>query len=153
MNLNSLFQQCLYICIVLIVFTLALNVVCTMWFGLNAVPSEPVMGQQSSNDTQMFEKLKKGGSDITPDNIWLAGVIVGGSVFGLLSIGGSILSKSWNPFAVYLFGMIFWASYSKCLIYLSGTGFNIPGNILSLFTVPIVFLFVGAAIAIYGGQA
>ena len=152
MNLNSFFQQCIYICIVVIVFTLALNAVCIMWFGLNAVPSSPDMGQQNSNnDSQMLANLKNEGADINIDNIWLAGVIVGGGVAGLLAIGASILMKAWNPFAVYLFGMIFWSSYTKSLIYFGN--FGIPGYLSGLFTVPIMFLFVGAAIAIYGGQA
>lgn len=149
MNLNSLYQQCLYICIVVLIFTLALNVVSVMWLDLGAMPiAEPKGRPQEGNDTKTFENLQN--ADLTVDNIWIAGVYAGGGIAAILSIGASILSKSWAPFMVYLFGMIFWSSYSRSLIYFHE--FGVPDPISGLFTIGIMFLFVGAAAAIYGGQ-
>jgi hypothetical protein len=121
-----------------------------MWFDLHAIPSSDPKGRiQEGNDTETFKQLQS--ADFNINNIWTAGVIVSGGVGAILSIGGSILSKSWAPFTVYLFGMIFWASYTKSLIYFAT--FGVPSAVYGLFTIPIALLFVGAAAGIFGGQS
>ena len=145
MNLNTLFHQCLYFCVVIIIFSLCLSFISWLWFETGAIPVESPMGIQAGADAnETFGDFIdsslgfSGGFGV----IWLlaAGFGGGGSVVFSMATGST------SPVAAYLFGMVFWTAYLRGLSVLT----FIPTEITILFTVPIIFIFTGAIIAILG---
>lgn len=145
MNLNTLFHQCLYFCIVIVIFSLCLSFISWLWFDIGAIPIESPMGiPAGGNANETFGGYIdtalgfSGGFGV----IWLLGAGIGGAA----TIGFSILTGSTSPVAAYLFGAVFWTAYLKGLSVLN----MVPSEIKILFTVPIIFVFCGAIIAILG---
>ena len=145
MNLNTLFHQCLYFCIVLIIFTLALNFISVLWFETGAVPIETHLGKAPGATAE--ETV----GDWINNQLWFFGDF--GALFVLVSVGSAIpvigltiLSGQTTPLAIYIFGMVFWTSFIRALAILT----FIPVGISIIFVVAVIFIFIGAVAAILG---
>jgi hypothetical protein len=87
-----------------------------------------------------------GTSDTTLNTIWLGSI---GLTFAL-ALGLAYLTQSMTPIGIYIFSSFFWTSYLRLLSVIS---FNfIPADFITIFTVGILFVFVGAIIGIMTGS-
>ncbi len=120
MNLNTFFQTCIYICIGLIVFTLAINFVSATGVF------DPVSSGVPADDTSgTFEGFTGG---FSMDLMWITVL----SIAGLASVAVAILMHSAIPVGVYIFSAVFWASYGNALGVLGGL--SIPSGFLLMGT-------------------
>lgn len=142
MNLNTFFQLCIYICIVVIVFTLAINFV----NGIGVF--EPVKsGVPTGTDTNnTFGGFLQGGSISGMDAMW--GVVL--TVGGLIAVAGAIAMHSAIPVGAYIFSGIFWTSYMNALGVLGS--FFIPPEFQLIGTVMMFFFWCGAVAGMFSGS-
>lgn len=146
MNLSTLFHQCLYFCVVILIFTLSLSFISALWFDTGAIPVENPMGKPpkaTSNETFMDYVENITGLEGGFSALWL----LVASISGLGVTVFSIATGQTTPIAIYLFGVVFWTAWTRAL---SVIGSYVPPEILILFTVPIMFIFAGAIIAMLG---
>lgn len=145
MNLNTFFQLCLYICIVMIVFTLAVNFI----NGLNAFESRVETGVPvGTNTSNTFVNF----AGITMNEIWV-GVLFG---TGLLSLALAWMMHSAIPVGVWIFSSVFWTSYQSALTAITGIGIEgtqiIPADFLLIGTVMMGFFWMGAIAGMFSGS-
>ena len=145
MNISTLFHQCIYISIIILIFTLCANFMSVFMFQSHAIPVPINMGKAPATGTdatnQTFISMVEGITGLS--SLWLLGLGVGTLAAGALSI----LTRQTTPIAAYLFGAVFWTSYIRCLSVFAA---YVPSSITILFTVSITFLFAGAIIGIFG---
>ena len=122
-------------------FTLLFNVVAsTGAFDLSSAP-----GIQVSTAEEALGELT---TVATPNMNFLFGLVAFGSAAGLL-VGW--LTQSVVPVGISIFGSVFWASFIHSHSILSVGGF-IPGELLLIFTVCTVLIFVAAIIGMLTGS-
>jgi hypothetical protein len=145
MDLNTLFKQCMYFCIVLLIFTFALNFISTLWFDVGAIPASSPMGASpNSTANATFMSYVQG---ITGLSGGFSSLFILASVgTGLAAVVLSALSHQTTPLAIYLFGVIFWTSWIRAFASIPA----IPPEISIIFTVAIMFVFAGAVVAMLG---
>ena len=131
----------IYTTIGLLIFTLAINFV----DSLGVFPISLSTGMQITNSSNAIAVVT-GNTDYTINNLWAIGTTLGAS----LAIGTAILMKSATPIALYIFATVFWTSYLRALSIITFGGY-IPSQFITMFTVGVVFLFVGAFISILAG--
>lgn len=138
--MNTFFRTCLFICIAVIIFTLGLNVV----NGLDVFPTEIEAGAGGGDDTASYFSSF---AEEDTDYIW--GLVIGGGVIagGLISV----LTRSIVPVGISIYATVFWASYLRALGVMNIGGY-IPDDFLLMFTVGIVFLFVGSVVGMLTGS-
>lgn len=146
MNLNTLYHQCLYFSIILLIFSLCLNFVSALWFNTGAIPIETPMGkppEATANETFMsyVEEITGFGTGFSA--LWLLVTSISGIGITVFSIA----TGQTTPIAVYLFGVVFWTAWIRSISVVSPW---VPAEIMILFTVPIMFVFAGAIIAMLG---
>jgi len=150
MELQNLYQICIFFSVGLMVFTLAVNFTVGLGVFGDITPSSgiDVYGQNSSDAVGDFTK--------NPDifnlgvgDLWI--IVFGGA--GIAAIGGSIAiaiaTQNASFVGVYLFGVFFWSSYINTLGILAIVA--ISPALLLLFSIPIGFIFVGAVIGMLAG--
>jgi len=142
LKFGSLFQACFYFCLAVAIATLFINIV----QGLN-VFGNPDIGQGvviGGNESNVFTSL----TGLTGGFEYVWGLAVG------LGLAGSAIlawaTHSTIPIGVYLFGTLFWTSYSR-LISVISIGDYIPADFLLGITVAMMFLFAGAVIGMLSG--
>lgn len=138
LNLNTFFQICIYICLALIVFTLAINFV----NGMGIFEEVGTGATTGTNTSNIFVNL----AGIHISEIW-AGVLFG---TGLLSLGLAWMTHSAIPVGAWIFSSVFWTSYESSLGVL--TAFSIPPEFQLIGTVVVAFLWVGALAGMFSGS-
>lgn len=141
MNFDNLFRVCISFCLMLLAFSLVANFV----DGLGIFPHTSSIGTEitTSNALSQLTGL---------DNPSMQGIFLG--VTGLAFVGVVALcwaTKNVVPLGLYLFGVIFWTSWIRMSSVMSYGGY-IPAELLAVFTVGAIFLFVGAIIGMLTGS-
>ena len=137
----TFYQSAIYLCITIIIFTLAVNFV----NSLDAFPTDyesGVTGVTSENALEEISGLKGGMA-----SIW--GLAVGLGAIG--AIGLAVLTKQISPIGIYIFSAVFWTSWIRMTSVLNIGGY-IPGGLLLLFTVGVLFVFIAAVIGMLTGS-
>jgi len=146
MNLNTFFQVATYLCIILLLFTLAINFVNAM----GIFPVDVKTGISTEGDTpNIFSDIT--GLDGGMEYIWITIL----SVSGIGTIVVAILMHSTTPVGVWLFSSVFWTSYIRMIDVVNVTGVFDTDPLLSFLkigTVAMLFLWVGAIIGMFTGS-
>ena len=138
---NTFFQTAIYICILIIILTLAINFI----NGLNLfidVESGVSVGDKPNNVFQSITGFTGGF-----EYIWISLL----TATGLGALVVAKLTQSTNMIGVWLFSGVFWTSYNKCISVVDVNGW-IPAEFLLIFTVAILFLWAAAIIGMLTGS-
>jgi len=111
-----------------------------------AFPFTEEMGISISSDSGWLTKFT-GLSDPTMGAIFLG--ITGLTFLGAVAL--SVATHSVVPIGLHLFGLVFWSSWVKTSVVLAYGGY-IPGELLVIFTVGVMFVFVAAIVGILTGS-
>ena len=146
MQTNNLTQICMYFCIALMVFTMAVN----FMIGLHIFgPVTPTVGHETGNNTtdalKSFTKSPDYPAGLSTTALW--GLVLGAVAIGLAI---AILTQDATFVGIYIFSAVFWSSFINAWAILGSTGF-LPVAFLGLFTLPIIFIFIGAVIGMLSG--
>ena len=136
----SFFRTCTYLCMGLIVFTLAINFVNT----LGAFTAYEAGGEDITSQSAI-EKIS--GLDGGMATLW--GLAVGIGLAGALAL--VYLSKQISPIGIYLFSTVFWTSWIRMNSVIN-VGGVMPVELMAIFTVGALFLFVAAMIGMLTGS-
>ena len=141
MKFGSIFQACFYFCLAIAIATLFINVV----QGLNVFSNPNIetgvnLGSNASNAFTAITGLTGG-----LEYFWGLSVGVGLAITGIIAYA----THSTIPIGIYLFGTLFWTSYTR-LISIIG-GYNIPGDFIMGITVALMILFAGAVVGLLSG--
>lgn len=141
----NLLKTCLYICMLLIIFTLVVNFI----DSTSAFDTKIDSGVESQTTDSGVLEVFTNSPDQTVNNIWL--VAVGGSLIG--AVGLAYLTHSIVPVGIHLFSTVFWTSYLRAWNVMSAGSFtdDISGLML-VFTAAIMFLFIGAIVGMLTGS-
>ena len=147
MNLNTLFQTCVYFTIIMLIFTLCINFVSFLdIFGTTEMGADVNL----NNGSETFESVS--GNPI--GNIWGSFTSATG-LATLLGLGGSIvvgaLLRSPVVIGVGLFSTVFWASYLNMMGVLDLGGF-MPPQLLGIAHASMLFIWAGATIGMLSGS-
>ena len=146
MNLGNLYQICIFFTVGLMVFTLSINFVGAMdIFGTNPDLGPSVEGNSSEIEKNFTKTAEKSGG-FSIDLVWT--LIISVEVIG--GIGLAIATQSTSVLGAYIFGAVFWTSYINAMAIIGAVGF-LPVGFLVLFTVPMIFIFIGAVIGMLSG--
>ena len=144
--MKTFFETCIYICICLIVFTLAVNFIHTTL----AFPATGNIGQQTS-DTSTALSAFTGLDNTYMNSIW--GIATG--VGAIAAIGLAWITHSISPVGIYLYSLVFWTSYIRAWAIISyGHFFEATEGIafILIFTVAIMFIFIASIIGMLTGS-
>lgn len=140
--MNTFFRICVLITLIMLTFSLVANFVA----GLGIFPNTENIGSSSDTDSAL------GDFSTLDDNadMW--------SIFTMVTVGTGIgaLALAWAthsvvPIGVHLFGAVFWASWLNMNSIL-GAGGYIPGDLLTVATIGVMFVFVAAIIGMLTGS-
>jgi len=141
----SFYQTCMGICIGVIIFGLCVNFVNITGVFPMSYGNQITQGTNTSNSIGSITK----GYDFN----WVWGVFMIAGM--LLTLPILILTHSVNILGAYLFGLIFWGSYTGAVAVLLGGGF-LGGVIMvaftGIFTIIIGLIFIGAVIGMFTGS-
>lgn len=146
-SLNTFFQICAYLTIVMFIFTLCVHYV----VGLDIFPVDVTQGlQPGETANESFNK-----TTVQPDypmgldmnTIW-ALIFTGAGIGGLLI---AWFTHSTSVIGVFLFSVVFWASYINTLGILHIGAFIDP-NFITIITGGMFFIFTGAIIGMLTGS-
>jgi len=135
MDLTNYFRIAIYFCLVMIIFTLAVNFVS----ALNIFSAVPTGISSSGTPQDIFSEISGFSGGV--QYIWVL----------LLTMAGLFvvfMAKVFNDKAiigVYIFSAIFWTSFNRCLSVINIGNF-IPGDLLTIFVVALLFVWVAAII-------
>jgi len=138
---NTFFQTCIYLCIVIIVFCIAIAFVNALDLYTD-VESGPFIADEADNVFQQISQFDGG-----MEYVWIALVTAGG-------LGALVVAKmtgSTNMIGVWLFSSIFWTSYHHCISVVDINSW-IPGDFLLMFTAAFLFLWAAAIIGMLTGS-
>ena len=157
MNESSFFRFCIMACVFMIIMNF-----CISFMGLINVFNVPAPFQSInvSADPNATAELITGQSFfsflVTGQN--LLGTIAG-SILALAGLGLVIAlctrTGSWSLMAVYLFMIVFWASWMSTLQLFNYNGYfssSVMTALTGLLTLIMIFLFAGASLGIYRGS-
>lgn len=140
MKFSTLFHSCFYFCLAIAIGTLFINFVQGMGvFGNPNIQTGISVGSDSGNVFTMITGLSGG-----LEYFWGLAVGVGLAVTSIIAYA----TRSTTPIGVYLFGTLFWTSYTRLI---GITGSYIPGDFLLGVTVALMLLFAGAVIGMLSG--
>ena len=155
MNLNTFFQLAVYICIVLLLFTLAVNFVnATGAFPITVDSGIETEGRDSPGLFENITGLAPGEIPGFPggmDFIWAAML----SVTGIAAVAVAVLMHNTTPLGIWLFSSVFWVSYQGMYDVVNITGIFDTNPMASFFilgTVTIFFIWVAAIIGMFTGS-
>lgn len=153
MEPQNFFQVCVFFAIGLMVFTMSLSFVEEIGVFGAITPSGGLQTNLSGNPNDITKNFTE--NPTSEENSGFGNVFT--LVFGLgtiVAIGGAlaiaIATQNATFVGVYIFSIYFWASYINALSVLS-IGSFLPVAFITLFTVPIGFIFVGAVIGMLSG--
>lgn len=145
-SLNTFFQLCVYFTICMFVFILCVHYVS----GLEVFPTVETGFQEQVGVNETFQEVTSSpdyASGVNMNLIW--GMIFTGAGLGSLLIAW--FTHSTSVIGVFLFSIVFWASYINMLMILH-IGNWIPLDFIGVVTGGIVFIFVGAIIGMLTGS-
>ena len=146
MQLSNLFQTCLYFTILLMAFTLCINFATGLGvFGEITPTWGHNIGNTTNTTIQNFTKSEKYNQGIDMNTIW--GLVIGGGIIGAVAVAWLLQDATFV--GIYIFSFVFWASFINCWGILFAVG--LPASILTLFSVPIIFIFIGAIVGMLSG--
>lgn len=140
--MNSFYQISIIITFIMFVFGLTASFVAST----GAFPFAEDMGISIDSDSGWLTKFT-GLTDPSMGAIFLG---VTGLTF-LAAVGLAVATRSVVPIGLHLFGLVFWSSWTKTNVILSH-GEYIPGELLVIFTVAVMFVFVAAIVGILTGS-
>lgn len=123
-----------------------MNFISALWFDTGAIPINTPMGQPTGGEsTSIYLSYVQGITGLSGglSALWLILAGVGGGAALVLSG----ISGQTTPFAVFIFGEVFWTSWIRSF---AALGSYVPSEISLLFTIPVVLIFVGAVVGILG---
>ena len=138
--MNTFFRICIFICLSLIVF----NVVFALVDGLGAFPHEKGKPGPEFDESNVLSHITKldGGMEI----IWLGVTTL--SFLGVVVLAA--VTHSVIPIGLHLFSTVFWTSWIHTQSIISYGGF-VPVDIVTVFFVGTLFVFIAAVIGILTG--
>jgi len=139
---STFFQIAVTVTLIMLVFTLVANFVAS----LGVFDEVTGMGTETGDTGDVLQSLT-GLDDPDMNNIWLG---VTGLTF-LGAVGLCYLTKSVVPIGLHLFGTIFWTSWLRLGVILSYGGY-VPAEFITIFTIGIMFVFIGAIIGMLTGS-
>ena len=138
--MGTFYRTSVYLCLALIVFTLAINFV---------------------NSLQAFDPYKSGMTDVNEENALEQISGLSGGMAGIWSIAvvgtgiGAIVlawvTKQIIPIGIHLFSVVFWTSWIRMWT-VTDIGGYIPGEFTILFFVGAIFIFIAAVIGMLTGS-
>lgn len=146
-DFSSFFQICVYLTIIMFIFSLSVSYVS----GLGVFPVSVESGFQSGdNFSGSFENVTKqpeylGG--LSMDLIW--GLVLTGS--GLAGLFLAWLTRSTAIIGVFIFSIAFWAAYVNTLGILN-IGNYIDPNLIGIGTAAMGFIWIGAIAGMLSGS-
>lgn len=141
--MNTLYRICIVICLGLLVFTLAVSYLeGTGAFGVSGSSGKAL----GSTGDIISDVSSLDDSDANMNYLWL--LVFGGAAAGLIT---GWLTQSVVPLGIGVFGSVFWASFINTHGILSYGGY-VPSELLSIFTIITVFVFIGACIGMLTGS-
>lgn len=149
MNLNSLFQTCFYLTLVLLVFSLSISFISALG----------IFGTVESGVDVDIEDADETTDNVFGMNINMSVILTAvtssegiASLAGLgATVGMAILTRSPTLIGVGLFSTLFWTSYIHTANVISVGGF-IPVGLIIISSVIVVFLWIGAIIGMITGS-
>ena len=151
MDRQTFFQTCVYFTIIMFVFTLSVNFVSAT--GIFGSISEGIDTSGTTDEIITGATVSPGQSvGFSIDTIWLW--ITGGGVAIGASFALAWLTQSAAVLGAGVFGVFFWGSYLN-LLGITNIGGYLTGSLaifITIFTGFMVFMFVGAVIALFGGS-
>lgn len=138
MDTSSFFRIAVYFCLMMIIFTLAINFVSALNIFSNVDSGVGV--DLSSSHADIFEKLSGFTGGI--QYLWVILLTAGG-------VATIIIAKivgSTNIIGVYVFSSIFWTSFNRCLTVVN-IGSFVPPTFITIFVVAIFFVWVASLIS------
>jgi len=143
MGLNSFFRVCIWFCLALIVFTLVINLTeITEAFG-----PEEHYGVQDVNADNALSQLTK----LDDPNMNAVFVLCSG-IGAASAIGLAILTHSFTPVGIYLFGQIFWTSFIRAWSVMGLSGGYVSAEVTGIFFIGAIFIFLAAVIGMITGS-
>lgn len=140
--MNTFFRVCVIMSLSLIIFTLSINLI----NGLGVFPTTVEGGVQNINESNALTLLT-GLDEPNMNAIWLG---VTGLTF-VLALGLSALTRSIIPIGLHLFGIVFWTSYIRTFTIVE-IGNWLPSDLIIIFHVCAIFIFIGAIIGMLTGS-
>ena len=138
----TFYQTCIYLCFGLIAFNLLFNFVDV--FGAFTT-TNPDVGVTVDEGNVLSELT--GLTDASMNGLWL--IAVGGT--GIAAIGLAWITHSITPVGIHLFSTVFWTAYMRTITVVNYGGY-IPGELIVVFTVITLLLFVAAVIGMLTGS-
>ncbi len=149
MRENTYFQVCVYICICMIVFTMSINFVSAM----GVFPTTAPVGFQTGNTTgQTFQNLTNVENETVAnlgiDDLFVI-ILTGAALGGILV---AWLTHSTTILGIYVFSVVFWASYGRALAVLGWQFLEPISGFIMIGTVGMSFIFAGAIAGMLSGS-
>jgi len=138
----SFFRTCIYLCLALIVFTMSINFVNAI--GAFSAYEETPLEEEVTTDNAL-EQIS--GLEGGMASLWALAVGVG----ALGAVALVFISKQISPIGIYIFSTVFWTSWLKMnsIININGV---MPVELMAIFTVAAIFLFIAAIIGMLTGS-
>ncbi|NIQ88323.1 MAG: hypothetical protein GWN93_04300 [Deltaproteobacteria bacterium] len=139
--MNTLFRICIVICLGLLIFSLAVSY-------LEGTGAFEVSGG-AGKDIGSTSTVLGDATDIDETNMnYIWGVVITSTIVGAI---GSYFMHSVVPIGISIFSSVFWASFINTHGILSVGGY-IPGDLMTIFTIVTVFVFIGACVGMLTGS-
>ena len=140
--MNSFYQISIILTFIMFIFGLTASFVAST----GAFPFAEDMGISIDDDSSFLTKF----TGLTDPNMGAIFLGVTGLTF-LGAVALAVLTRSVVPIGLHLFGLVFWSSWVKTSMIL-GYGGYIPGELLVIFTVGVMFVFIAAIVGILTGS-
>ena len=141
MNFDNLFRVCLGFTLLLLCFSLVANFVS----ALDVFPHTTNIGIDADTNSALEQLTGLDSPDMQAIFIGVTGLTFAGAV------ALAILTKQMIPIGLHLFGVVFWTSWIRMSSVL-GYGGYIPVELLAVFTIGAMFIFIGAIIGMLTGN-
>jgi hypothetical protein len=150
MEMNSLYQICIFFTISLTVFTSCVSFVSGLnLFGPVDAPSGFDEMNSTNSSIHRYTKSESYPSGFGTSDLF-ALTLGGGTIAAILgTIGIAYFTGSTTYVGIYLFSVYFWTTYTTAFGIISIIG--LPLSFILIFTGAIVFIFIGAVIGMLSG--
>lgn len=138
----TFYRTSIYLCLAIIVFTLSINFVNSLG-AFNAYEAQPTDEEVTVDNA--LEQIS--GLDGGMASLW--GLAVGVGLAGAVVL--VFISKQISPIGIYLFSTVFWTSWLKMNSVININGV-MPIELMVIFTVAALFLFIAAIIGMLTGS-
>jgi len=138
----TFYRTCIYLCVILIIFTLSINFVNSLgaFESYDASPTEEEITVDNA-----LEQVS--GMEGNMASLW--GLVVSLGAVGAFAL--VYVSKQISPIGIYLFSTVFWTSWLRMNMVVNVNGI-IPVELMALFTVSAIFIFIAAVIGMLTGS-